>query len=176
MLSFGQTHLTGWTGGGLGFGGIAIQRRPRDARPFNLLLERYVMTLKKKLPVLVPQRRRIVPASFAWIDHRLRADGWLQRFEPADFALYLFLVMAADRDGLSCWRLDRIERAVPCFDRHALWDARERMMQLDLIAYRPWRPHNVDGSYQVLSLPPGRPSYTAAIGEMTGEIFPRIDP
>lgn len=133
------------------------------------------MPLKRKLPVLVPQRRRCVPESFAWLDHRLRADGWLQQFEPADFALYLFLVLAADRDGLSCWRLDRIERAVPCFDRHALWDARDRMVQQDLIAYRPWRPHNVDGCYQVLSIPPAKPTPSSAIREMTYGIFRRVD-
>jgi len=110
------------------------------------------MPLKKPLPVLVPQRIRKVPRSFAWIDHRLRSEGILERLRPEDLGLYLFLTLAADRDGLSCWRLDRIERAVPCFDRHALWDARNRLGELDLIAYRPWRHGDPDGCYQVLSV------------------------
>ena len=97
------------------------------------------MPLKKPLPLLVPQRIRRVPRSFAWIDHRLRSEGFLERLRPEDIGLYLFLALAADRNGLSCWRLDRIQRAVPCFDRHALWDARRRLAELDLIAYRPWR-------------------------------------
>jgi hypothetical protein len=117
-----------------------------------------------------------VPASFAWIDHRLRADGWLERLEPADFGLYLFLILAADRDGLSCWRLDRIERAVPCFDRHALWDARQRLARNDLIAYRPWRPGEVDGCYQVLSIPPPEPSLSPELRETINSIFRRVNP
>jgi hypothetical protein len=110
------------------------------------------MPLKKPLSVLVPQRIREVPTSFAWIDHRIRSEGFLGQLRPEDIGLYLFLVLAADQNGLSCWRLDRIERAVSCFDRHALWDARTRLTELDLIAYRPWRKGNPDGSYQVLSV------------------------
>lgn len=134
------------------------------------------MPLKRKLSVLVPQRLRRVPASFAWIDHRLRAEGWLERFEPADFGLYLFLVLAADRDGLSCWRLDRIERAVPCFDRHALWEARQRLVRNDIIAYRPWRPGEVDGCYQVLSIRPPEPSLSPELRETIDSIFRRVNP
>jgi hypothetical protein len=151
MMFFGQRYLTGWV--------VVIL----DSRPWWTVLEHFqslmemAMPLMKKLPVLEPTRRRQTPDSFAWIDHRLRANGWLERLQPADLGLYLFLLLAADRDGLSCWRLDRIERAVPCFDRHELWDARERLLQYDLIAYRPWSPHSVDGCYQVLSLPPANP-------------------
>lgn len=110
------------------------------------------MPLKKPLPLLVPQRIRKVPHSFAWIDHRLRSEGFLERLRPEDIGLYLFLALAADRNGLSCWRLDRIQRAVPCFDRHALWDARRRLAELDLLTYRPWRRDEPDGCYQLLSV------------------------
>lgn len=113
------------------------------------------MPLKKPLPVLVPQRVRNVPRSFAWIDHRIRSQGALKRLRPEDLGLYLFLALAADKNGLSCWRLDRIEREIPCFDRHALWNARDRLVELDLIAFRPWRANDPDGCYQVLAV--GRP-------------------
>ena len=46
------------------------------------------MTLRKPLSVLVPQRVRQVPASFAWIDHRLRSEGFLERLEPADMVAF----------------------------------------------------------------------------------------
>jgi len=49
------------------------------------------------------------------------------------------------------------------------------MVQQDLIAYRPWRPHNVDGCYQVLSIPPAKPTPSSAIREMTYGIFRRVD-
>jgi len=111
------------------------------------------MPLKKPLPLLTPQRIRKVPHSFAWIDHRLRSEGFLERLRPEDIGLYLFLAIAADRNGLSCWRLDCIQRAMPCFDRHALWDARRRLAELDLLTYRPWRRDDPDGCYQLLSVP-----------------------
>jgi hypothetical protein len=110
------------------------------------------MPLKKTLPLLTPQRIRKVPNSFAWIDHRLRSEGFLEQLRPEDIGLYLFLALAADRSGLSCWRLDRIQRAMPCFDRHALWDARRRLAELDLLTYRPWRRDEPDGCYQLLSV------------------------
>ena len=107
------------------------------------------MPLKKPLPLLVPQRVRNIPRSFAWIDHRLRSEGFLPRLLPEDLGLYLFLVLAADQRGLSCWRLDRIEKALSNFDCHALAEARSRLVELDLIAYRPWRSGDRDGCYQV---------------------------
>lgn len=110
------------------------------------------MPLKKPLPLLTPQRIRKIPPSFAWIDHRLRSEGFLERLRPEDIGLYLFLALAADRNGLSCWRLDRIQRAMPCFDRHALWDARRRLAELDLLTYHPWRRDEPDGCYQLLSV------------------------
>jgi hypothetical protein len=72
--------------------------------------------------------------------------------DPPEIGLYLFLVLAADKDGLSCWRLDRIEREMPCFERNALWRARGRLVELDLVAFRPWRASDHDGVYQVLSI------------------------
>lgn len=133
------------------------------------------MPLKKPLPILVPQRVRRVPRSFAWIDHRLRSEGFLERLRPQDMGLYLFLVLAADRHGLSCWRLDRIQRAMPCFDRHALWDARSRLAELDLIAFRPWRRDEPDGSYQVLSVGRCRQSIPPELQAMMAGVFRNPD-
>jgi len=110
------------------------------------------MPLKKPLPLLLPQRTRTIPRSFAWIDHRLRSEGVLPRLRPEDLGLYLFLTLAADQRGLSCWRLDRVRKSLPCFDRHSLWDARSRLVDLDLIAFRPWNSGDPDGCYQVLSI------------------------
>ena len=133
------------------------------------------MPLKRPLSVLVPYRRRNVPRSFAWIDHRLRSEGVLRRMEPAEMGLYLFLTLAADRNGLSCWRLDRIERDVPCFDRHALWAARDRLIELDLIAYRPWRNGDPDGCYQVLSVERPEDSLSPELKDAISKVFRKIE-
>ena len=112
-----------------------------------------VMPTKKPLPVLAPGRLRRPAVSFAWIDHRLRSSGLLPMLEPPEIGLYLFLALASDKDGLSCWRLDRIERDMPCFERSALWKARDRLVELDLVAFKPWRDSDPDGVYQVLAIP-----------------------
>lgn len=133
------------------------------------------MPLKKPLPILVPQRVRSVPRSFAWIDHRLRSEGFLERLRPEDLGLYLFLALAADRNGLSCWRLDRIQRAVPCFDRHTLWEARTRLAELDLVAYRPWYKQEPDGCYQVLSVERPRDPISPELRQAMTKVFQRME-
>jgi hypothetical protein len=133
------------------------------------------MPLKKPLPLLVPQRIRKVPTSFAWIDHRLRSERFLERLRPEDIGLYLFLALAADRNGLSCWRLDRIQHAVPCFDRHALWDARRRLAELDLLTYRPWRRDEPDGCYQLLSVQRLENSISPELQEVMARAFVHLE-
>ena len=135
------------------------------------------MPTKRPLPVLIPERLRRVPCSFAWIDHRLRSGGFLERMGPEEIALYLFLALAADREGLSCWRLDRVEREIP-FDVAALKRARDGLLAKDLVAFRPWGPKSIDGSYQVLSLPKGEPAApptggVASLGEVLSESLGR---
>lgn len=133
------------------------------------------MPTKRPLPVLVPERLRRVPRSFAWIDHRLRSGGFLEKLTPEEIALYLFLSLAADSKGLSCWRLDRMERGLP-FDVAALKRAREGLIAKGLVAFRPWGKRGVDGSYQVLSLPEvrfaaHRTGGVASLGEVLSESF-----
>lgn len=132
------------------------------------------MPLKKPLPLLVPQRVRNVPRSFSWIDHRLRSEGFLPRLLPEDLALYLFLVLAADQRGLSCWRLDRIEKALASCELRALAKARARLVELDLIAYRPWGSGERDGSYQVLSVA-RPPELSPALQQALDRVFHRVE-
>jgi hypothetical protein len=134
----------------------------------------HVMPLKRPLPLLTPQRIRTVPGSFAWIDHRLRSEGFLPRLLPEDLGLYLFLVLAADQRGLSCWRLDRIEKALSHFDRHTLREARSRLAELDLIAYRPWRHGDPDGCYQVLSVQ-RPPELSPELQQAMARVFRRLE-
>jgi hypothetical protein len=111
------------------------------------------MPTSRPLPVLRPDRLRRIPRSFAWLDHRLRSHGILQELPPSELAFYVFLVLAGDAQGLSCWRLDRIERALCGVDTAGLHGARERLVERDLVAFRPWHARALDGSYQVLALP-----------------------
>jgi len=100
------------------------------------------MKVSKRL--LCPHKRREVPESFSWLDHRLVREGHIEKCGPKALALYLFLVTVADADGLSyygersiCRRLHLEERDLP--------EARERLCRAGLIAYE--KP-----LYQVLAL------------------------
>ena len=109
------------------------------------------MPMSRPLSVLEPNRLRFIPPSFAWIDRSLRQQGLLAVLSAEEIVLYVFLVLAADREGLSCWRVDRMERELPLFSA-GIVPARKGLIDKGLIAFRPWGRRGVDGSYQVLSI------------------------
>jgi hypothetical protein len=116
------------------------------------------MPLKKPLHPVLPNHTRLMPRSFAWIDHRLRTRQFLHDFQAEDYALYLFLALAADQYGLSCWRLDVMQRTMPAFHCHQFRSARERLIQKRLLAFRPWNSSDPDGTYQLLPVPSVKPA------------------
>jgi hypothetical protein len=109
------------------------------------------MPMSRPLAVLKPHRIRVLPPSYAWIDRRLRQHGLLTSLSTDELSLYVFLVLAADRDGLSCWRIDRMERELPA-DVGSLKTARSGLVKKDLIAFFPWSSRSINGTYQVLSI------------------------
>jgi len=54
--------------------------------------------IKKK--ILVPQRVRRTGKSFCFIPHRFLTDGFLQSLSLHELAVYLFLVLASDKNGI----------------------------------------------------------------------------
>jgi hypothetical protein len=111
------------------------------------------MPLNKPIKPVIPNLVRTIPPSFAWIDHRLRSRQFLLDFEPGEFALYLFLALAADEHGLSCWRLDIMQRNLPAFHFHQFRHARDSLMKKRLLAFKPWNQNDPDGVYQLLPVP-----------------------
>lgn len=101
--------------------------------------------------------RRLGPGvAFGWIDARLRRDGWLGALSPSALAAYVFLCLAADREGVSFYRRDRIAHALGLDDMEVA-RALRRLRDLDLVGYVPFSAHAVDGFHQVLSIPEGGP-------------------
>lgn len=111
-------------------------------------------TEKKGMPIVVPvpDRIRKIDGSFAWLDHRLRRDGHLERLTREDICLYVFLVLAADRDGVSYYRKEKMCQALG-----VSWEqfeiARERLIERNYIAFASYRPGDINGYHQVLPLP-----------------------
>lgn len=111
-------------------------------------------TKRSRMPVVVPapDRVRRITGSFGWIEHRLRRDGHLMRMTHADIALYLFLVLAGDENGVSYYGKEKVcdQLALPS---EGFTQARVRLVERDLIAFAPFRDGGVNGYYQVLPLP-----------------------
>jgi hypothetical protein len=79
--------------------------------------------------------RKALPRGFGWIDHRLLRDGYLGHCSPAALALYVFLVCAADAQGLSYYAEPRITRVLR-LEPQTLRQARRELIDLGLIAYQ----------------------------------------
>ncbi len=101
--------------------------------------------------VLNPQRTRKISGSFAFVEHRFLRNGFWETLSSQELLLYFFLVLVADRQGLSYYSYDKICTllALPV-DFYII--ARDGLIDKNLIAF--------DGHlFQVLSLPkvPVRP-------------------
>ena len=94
---------------------------------------------------LEPNRIRKITGSFAFIEHRFLQDGFWNSLDHHQLLLYLFLVIVADRNGLSYYSYDKICTLLRIsVDEYIL--ARNALIAQNLIAF--------DGYlFQVLSLP-----------------------
>ncbi len=73
--------------------------------------------------ILVPERVRKIHGSFAFIEHRFLRNGLFSSLSRDERSLYLFLLLAADRFGLSYYSFDRICKLNVMFDNEYI-DAR----------------------------------------------------
>jgi hypothetical protein len=103
--------------------------------------------IKKR--ILNPDRIRKINRGFSFIPHRFLTDGFLAALDQAEALLYLFLVLAADRNGLSFYSYDCICNLLK-LPLEQYIQAKDGLMEKDLIAF--------DGTiFQVLELPSSPP-------------------
>jgi hypothetical protein len=93
-----------------------------------------------------PERIRDTRGGFAFIPGRFLRDGFFASLDHRERSLYLFLVLAGDRNGVSYYGQDRICSLLEMhLDEYLI--VRNGLIAKDLIAF--------DGTrFQVLSLPP----------------------
>jgi hypothetical protein len=103
--------------------------------------------IKKK--IIDKARVRRIDGGFAFIPHRFLTGGFVSDLTPEQLLLYFFLVLAADRCGLSFYSYDKICTLLEMsLDQYV--DARCALIKKDLIAF--------DGTvFQVLALPEASP-------------------
>lgn len=94
---------------------------------------------------LDPNRIRKITGSFAFIEHRFLHEGFWDSFDHHQLLLYLFLIIVADRNGLSYYSYDKICTLLRIsVDEYIL--ARNALIDQNMIAF--------DGYlFQVLALP-----------------------
>ena len=105
----------------------------------------------RKYHIPEPQKVRTIKGSFAWVDHRLLRNGYLAVTTHQDLALYLFLVLVADRNGVSFYRKEKICDALN-LDFRQFEVARDRLINLKLIAFEGYTMLSPNGYYQVLPI------------------------
>lgn len=103
------------------------------------------MTVQKYL--IRPERLRLVPEGFGWVDHRFVRDRFIADLSCEALALYLFLLTVADGDGISHWSEASIARILS-LSTCAVKGARCELEGEELLAFAA-------PLWQVLALPKG---------------------
>ena len=117
----------------------------------------------KSKTLILPERKRALAPPFAWVDRRFLLNCFLAALTPQENLLYFFLVLAADRDGLSFYNYDKICQLLT-LDVDDYIQARNGLIDKKLIAF--------DGrQFQVLALPktPAQPAPPARVRETERE-------
>jgi hypothetical protein len=96
-------------------------------------------------PIVASRVRSSKGQTFAFLPHRFLRDGFFCSLCSDELRLYVFLVLAADRDGISFYGFERI-CAVLEIDIDDFLLARDSLIRKDLVAFDGRR-------FQVLSLP-----------------------
>ena len=101
-----------------------------------------------------PDRIRQIPPNFAWIDRRLRDQRFLGTLTLKELAVYVFLVLAANKHGVSFYRSEQVAALFDYqLDPLDVIQCRSTLFDKGLIAGQPFNGHSTEGFYQVLPLP-----------------------
>ncbi len=120
-----------------------------------------------RAPILPERVRGIAGQSFAFLPHRFLRHGFFASLRPDELRLYVLLVLAADRNGLSFYHYDSICSLLE-IPLESYLRARNALITKDLVAF--------DGTrFQVLSLPE-QPHFDAPPPQTTDDQFERDDP
>ena len=126
-----------------------------------------------KKHILDSERIRRIRGGFSFIPHRFLTGGFVAALDPGQLLLYFFLVLAADRNGLSFYSYDAICNLLQMpLDQYI--KARNGLIKNDLIAF--------DGTiFQVLELPAAAPASkpktrNAGLEHLIKNTLPQVQP
>jgi len=88
-----------------------------------------------------------------------------------DIALYLFLILVADKNGVSFYRKEKICEAVS-LDFSQFEIAKDRLINMKLVAFEAYSVLSPNGYYQVLPIESKAPDYSKQITQrLTDKLF-----
>jgi hypothetical protein len=99
----------------------------------------------RRAPIVQERVRTTRGQTFAFVPHRFLRDGFFVSLTPDELRLYLFLILAADRYGVSFYAYESICSVLEV-DLERYIEARNGLIERDLLAFAGTR-------FQVLSLP-----------------------
>jgi len=102
-----------------------------------------------------PDLVRKPSAPFGWLEAHLLHQHWLQRLQPDAIAVLLLLALAADRHGASYFSRARMADRLG-IDVGRVAAALARLLDLGLVAFKPWRRDAKDGVWQILPVEQSR--------------------
>lgn len=104
-----------------------------------------------------PQRVRRIPRQFSWVDHRVVRDRFIESCSHPAAALYLFLLVVADQQGLSYYS-DASLMTRLSMDASTLERARKNLIDAGLVAFKKPLYQVLDLEPRVDSTPEARPA------------------
>lgn len=120
-----------------------------------------------RTPILPERTRSIGGQSFAFLPHRFLRHGFFASLRPDELRLYVLLVLAADRNGLSFYHYDSLCSLLEIpLERYLR--ARNALITKDLVAFDGMR-------FQVLSLP-AQPHFETAGPQTSDDQLEHDDP
>jgi hypothetical protein len=137
-----------------------------DRKPYN----QEAAMIKKK--IIDKERIRRIDGGFAFIPHHFLTGGFVSDLSRDQLLLYFFLVLAADRFGLSFYSYDKICTLLEMsLDQYV--EARCALVKKNLIAF--------DGTiFQVLTLPEppqkSKPQKPHPLQQLARNIFKEVAP
>lgn len=139
--------------------------RPGTKSPHERREHRLRQSNIHRVPIL-PDRVRKIDGGFSFVPQRFLHEGFFASLTPNEAALYLLLVIAGDREGVSFYHADRLCSLLQ-MDLNSYLESRNGIIEKDLIAFDGIR-------FQVLSLPE-RPKMQSAPPLRTRDDFEARD-
>ena len=121
----------------------------------------------ERAPIVPGRVRRIGGQGFCFVPHRFLRQGFLAALSADELRLYLLLVLAGDRNGISFYHQDSLSSLLE-LPLHSYLEARNGLIDQDLVAFDGRR-------FQVLSLP-DRPVGRAPRPQTSAADFEQHDP